>query len=400
MRRDPVRVADERMEPLWGTANGGGMDGAGEVVDPDGRGARIADSEPPNGGLVYDVPFRTIDALVSTPLGLLVLLLRRARLIVLLPLTTALAAVAFSIAFREYTAQSRFAPERAGADLSRVAGLAAQFGFSVPRDAAGESADFYVDLLESGEILRAAVLTEYRVPTAPQSADTVAGTLLGLLAIEGDTQEARVRSGIDVLRERTNAAASIKSGLVSLETTLPSAPLAEAVNARMLEILSDFDRVRRQQRAQAERAFVEERLAGAGEELAEAETALSAFLDRNRQAFQSPRLTMESARLERQVALRQQVYASLAQAYEQARIEEVRNTPIITVVDRPWGSARPGEGPIIAAAIGLSLGFVAALGLIFALEYLQRQRGTAEMAELRAAFAGVRPVRGPSLSRR
>ncbi|MDB4915861.1 MAG: lipopolysaccharide biosynthesis protein, partial [Gemmatimonadetes bacterium] len=66
------------------------------------------------------------------------------------------------------------------------------------------------------------------------------------------------------------------------------------------------------------------------------------------------------------IALAQQIYATVAQRYELANIEAVRNTPVITVLDAPEGlvEARPRYtrqivlavlvvGVIIAAAIAL-----------------------------------------------
>jgi uncharacterized protein involved in exopolysaccharide biosynthesis len=54
---------------------------------------------------------------------------------------------------------------------------------------------------------------------------------------------------------------------------------------------------------------------------------MQAFLQANRQWANSPDLTFQHDRLERDIALRQQVYTTLVQSFEQARISEVRDTP-------------------------------------------------------------------------
>jgi len=89
----------------------------------------------------------------------------------------------------------------------------------------------------------------------------------------------------------------------------------------------------RQSQAAAERGFTEERMAEAQEELRAAENELQRFLQNNRQFQNSPELVFQHDRLQRRVAMRQQVYTSLVQSYEQARIDEVPNTPVITVVE-------------------------------------------------------------------
>jgi uncharacterized protein involved in exopolysaccharide biosynthesis len=89
------------------------------------------------------------------------------------------------------------------------------------------------------------------------------------------------------------------------------------------------------------------------------------------------------------VDLRQQVYTSLAQSYESARLEEVRNTPVTTVISRPEGSAVNLRPPLVLNLfLGLLLGVALALVIIFTREYLevQRQRHPADYAE----FASLR----------
>jgi uncharacterized protein involved in exopolysaccharide biosynthesis len=342
------------------------------------------------------VPNGDTDGIVS-PFTVAATLVRHWRLMLLLPFVAVVAAVTLSILTRTYSAQSRFVPQSSRGDISRLAGLAAQIGVPLGMDASGESPDFYVDLVESGEVLGPAMETEYRFARRPGSADSLRGTWLDLVGIEGDSREERLRSGIDALRSNVSAAASVKSGIVTVRAEAPWPGLAEALNARILELLAQFDRQRRQSGAQAERVFVEARFDGARKDLESAETAVARFLDRNRRP-ESPRLVMEMERLQRVVAMRQQVYAALAQAYEQARIEEVRNTPVITVVDRPEGSARSTRGIVFVAALALLLGLIAASALAFLIDWYGRQRDTPALRELQQVIrkpARRVPVGGP-----
>ena len=315
-----------------------------------------------------------LDDVVITPFALARGALERWRLAVALPLVAAAAAALSAIVFREYTARSRFVPQTARSDVSRLAGLAAQMGFAVGGGGPAESPDFYVDLVGSGEVLRPAVQRELRFAARP-GGDTLSGTWLDLLGIQGDSPEERVQNGIDALRVSLSAGASLKSGIVTLRTTAPTAGLAEAINLAILDLLATFDRERRQAGARAERVFVEDRLAGAKAELHDAEAALATFLDHNRRP-DAPRLTMEMERLQRQVALRQQVYAALAQAHEQASLEEVRNTPVITIIDRPEGSARRGRGVLVLGGLGFLFGAALALGIIASLVWLEKRSDT------------------------
>jgi hypothetical protein len=65
----------------------------------------------------------------------------------------------------------------------------------------------------------------------------------------------------------------------------------------------------------------------------------------------------------------------LAQAYEQARIEEVRNTPVITVVESPELPAiHDPRGRALMGLLGIFLGGVLGLLGAFTREFFARSR--------------------------
>ena len=103
----------------------------------------------------------------------------------------------------------------------------------------------------------------------------------------------------------------------------------------MLELVNDYNLRRRQSQARQEREFLEGRLTEVRRELSQAEDSLARFSRRNRRLADSPELQVEQERLQRQVTLRQQVYLTLAQNFEAAKLEEVRSTPLISVIDQP-----------------------------------------------------------------
>ena len=111
----------------------------------------------------------------------------------------------------------------------------------------------------------------------------------------------------------------------------------------MLDLLDSFNLETRQPQAASERRFVEERLGQAKDELLDAEDRLLTFLNQNREFQNSSQLSFEHDRLLREVRLRQDVVTSLTESHEQARIEEVRNTPVITIVQAPELPALPTD---------------------------------------------------------
>ncbi len=146
---------------------------------------------------------------------------------------------------------------------------------------------------------------------------------------------------MDALRIRLNTDIDPFSNIVTVEVTSQWKWLSESINRSMLELLNETNVRKRGTRANLERVFIESRQAEAQRDLEQSEDLLADFYNRNRRMEDSPALLAEVARLQRRVEVNQQVYLTLSQSYEQARIEEVRNTPLITVIDGPEGSAEP-----------------------------------------------------------
>ena len=318
-------------------------------------------------------------------------LARNWRLLAGFPLLVAASAVVVSVLLlpRRYTVESRFIPESNGPNVSRLAGLAAQFGVNIPGGETTESIDFYAELLESQDLLRDVVLTEFAV--RDRGGDSIRGNLVELLDADGDTPAEREREAVEELAELVIARPDPGANMVTLRTSAEYPSLAVAINTRLLGLLNEFNLERRQSRAAAEREFLESRVEEAATDLRAAEERLERFLSENRRYNESPQLRFEEGRLQRVVALRQQLYTSLAQGFEQARVDEVRNTPVITIVDQPRGPARrTAPNIIVNGLLGLIFGLLLALGYIITREFFfaARQRNPAEFARLRAALRG------------
>ena len=141
----------------------------------------------------------------------------------------------------------------------------------------------------------------------------------------------------------------------SVATKWPSVSVAIA-NAVVVGI-NDFNQRLRQEQAGAERKFVEARLGVAGSDLRASEDRLEDFLRTNRQFANSPDLTFQRDRLQREVGLKQQVFTTLTQSYEEVRIREVRDTPVITLVEEPSVPTVPEPaGRLLSILLGMLLG--------------------------------------------
>jgi uncharacterized protein involved in exopolysaccharide biosynthesis len=296
--------------------------------------------------------------------------LRHRHLFILIPGALALAVVALVLAqARTYTATASLVPNSSGQQTSRMGVLAAQLGFAVPAPEGGLSPAFYRALLDTREILGSVVDHEYSVVT-PDGA-RLQGDLVALLELEPARGYSARDLAIRTARGMISTRVDDMTGIVTVAVTSEYEALSEAMARRVLDALIAFDMETRQTRAAAERRFAETRRDSARMELRQAEDQLQSFLQQNRQYATSPTLLFEYNRLQGQVLVRQEVYRALAQSFEKARIDEVRNTPVITILEAPEGSSqkdsRGGFSKLILALIlGSGLAFCLALGREFA----------------------------------
>lgn len=334
-----------------------------------------------------------------SPLELVNVLLRHRRAIIAFGVLVPLVSIGFILLRpRSFTSTASFMPQqsqRAGA--SQLAALAGQFGFNIPTGEAGQSPEFYADLVVSREVLGAVADDTFSVADTlgPFGRGEVTGGLATLLEIEQRAPEPirRVKV-IEWLRENAlSVSIGQETGVVRLSVQTRWPELSARIAARLIDLVNQFNLETRQTQAAAERRFIEERMAQARDELRTAEKRLEAFLRNNRQFQNSPELLFENERLERQVNMRQQVFTSLAEAYEQARISEVRNTPVITVVEPAQVPVQPDPRGVVATAalagaLGLGLGALVAFGL----EYVDRRRGedADEYSEFRSLWQETR----------
>ena len=258
--------------------------------------------------------------------------------------------------------------------FSGVSGLAQQFGFSVPRPGGAErSPEFYQDLLQSREILDKVVRSGVAVVT-PAGVTTV--DLAEHFEIGGETPEGRnARTRRHLAEAVISVSVTLETGVVTVSVRTDDPGLSAAIGRQLLDMISTFDVETRQSQATAERGFSEDRLGRLRGELSTVEDSLKAFLVENRQFANSPQLTFEHDRLQRQVSMRQELVTAMAQAYEQARIDEVRNTPVITVIDQPEPPALPdSRGRLLKLVVGLILGMMLGFGLSFIREFGERAK--------------------------
>lgn len=289
-------------------------------------------------------------------------LLRQRRVVLLPGLFLGLVAVAFALLRPSmYTSTASFIPE-ARSVPTNLSGIAAQFGLALPTQESSESPQFYVDLLHSHGILGNAVDTRYAVRT-----DTGWATedLVAAYRAKGENALVRREAAIKRLDHLLNTTVSAKTNVVTVNVSAPSALLARAINARLLALVNEFNLSKRQSRGRDERIFAEERLNEVKAQRRAAEDRLQSFLQANREYRNAPALSFQQQRLESDVNILRQLETSLQQAAEEARLNEVRDIPVITTIEAPELPIRPDSRGalkfgLLAFLLGTALGIAAA----------------------------------------
>ncbi len=306
--------------------------------------------------------------------------MRRWRVVIGLPAGAAVVASVISLIVPpSFTATTTFVPEistqaRLPSTIGGFAGLAGQLGLPFGGDPS-QSPRFYADVVKSRELLERVLLTRYPNPLVATVSSKDSVTLLRILGVHGRDLTDSLQRGVKKLAGLISVRVDNQTNMVRLSVETRDANLAPAVTASIVEYLNEFNAKKRQSQARERRKFIELRVGDAEQELHVAEDRLKAFYQRNRSWQQAPELVFEEGRLRRQVDIRQEVSLTLRREYETARIEEVNDTPVITVIDPPVpprekSSPKPVLWILMAVFLGGVIGFLWAFGA----EYFERMR--------------------------
>lgn len=289
------------------------------------------------------------------------------------PLFAAAAVLLNQLHPRMYAASASFVSNSAP-NRSQFASLAQELGLPMNVGDAGQSPAFYGSLLKTRDILQAVVETPYVVTEEGRERTA---TLLQLYEVKPDANRSATEQALETVRQAMYVRVEWETGIVRLSFRAEQPELAEQVASRLIQLMQEFDISKRRTQASARRRFAQERYEEARSALRAAEATLDEFVTSNRLFQMSPVLTAAHSKLVTELLLRQQLYAAMAQAYEQARIDEVRDTPVITVLENPEGSAVPQpRGTVLKAILGLVLGFVTAIFIALFRESARRARAS------------------------
>lgn len=275
--------------------------------------------------------------------------------------------------YKTYTATAMFAP-RSRVQQSITSSVLSQLGIGGGGGGGAGGGAYYMEVIRSPRILGPVVEHKYTFPTATGSVNR---SLIEVWGLQGAPAPNARASAVAMLGAKIKTISPPGGGIMKVSVTTEHPVLSALVTQRILEEINRFNLETRQEQASGERQFIEARVAEARLALSDAENALQNFTNENVYFQPISRLTLEWERLKREVTLRQELYQNLAKALDQAKIDEVRDSPVITLIEKaevPLGPNAPlwPRKAILGALIGLFLGMLIA----FLHSYIGRTRDT------------------------
>jgi uncharacterized protein involved in exopolysaccharide biosynthesis len=247
--------------------------------------------------------------------------------------------------------------------LGGLSGIASQFGVNVPKASSADlsSPSLIPDLIKSRTFAERILDKPFYTKEFQKE--------LSLLAII-TYGEGSPKLGLDTLIQKAmgklNGMISFEnSGSFSVISVKANSPhFARDLNKTVLNELQSLNRFFKNQNQIDKSRFIKNRIESVENDLKKSEQRLKTFREKNRQII-SPALQLEQDNLSRDVEIQKNIYLTLRQQQELAKIEEVEKASIIQVLDNPQVPLAPTNKNVrlsvmLAFLLGMGLGVIIA----------------------------------------
>jgi uncharacterized protein involved in exopolysaccharide biosynthesis len=154
---------------------------------------------------------------------------------------------------------------------------------------------------------------------------------------------------------------------LTINVTMPEPLLAADVANRLVNSLNKYITIDRQSFAKEQSEYLFNRINEVRDSLSFHEDRLKVFREKNRAISNSPQLTLEQNRLIRKVDIAQSVFIELTKQYELVKLEEVKDTPVVNVMEKaeqPMEKAGP-KRKIIFVLVMFFSGLISSINILF-----------------------------------
>lgn len=182
-----------------------------------------------------------------------------------------------------------------------------------------------------------------------------------------DSVESTISKGdkkrIGLLKDRINAEIKKGTNLLTIKVNMNDPGITKDLVGSVVKTLTGYIIDYRTRKVKNDREFIEELHAEAEIKYKRAQQTLAAYNDRNQNVVRSAART-EGESLKSNYDLAFNVYTSLSQLLEQAKINVQENTPVFTMIDPPSDAVKT-SGTSTILLIMVFLGLVTGIGILF-----------------------------------
>jgi uncharacterized protein involved in exopolysaccharide biosynthesis len=279
---------------------------------------------------------------------------RRFIVVVTCSATLAAGIIAFFLLPKYYKSTAVILPDADKSKIGSLGGgltdLAAMAGVNVGGE--GSIVKLYPTILKSESVLKSVIYTKYKTDEYKDSVD-----LIHYWDISEYSPEREYEVALLSLRNALEVSIDIKLNVVTISLETKEPQLSADILNTVIRSMDNFIRTKRNTNALEQRKWIEARLVEVKEDLSSAENTLKIFREKNRSINGSPQLLLDQERFFREVQINSTMYVELKKQHEIAKIEEIRTTPIINVMDygRPAAKKeRPKRGIIMLVTMLLA----------------------------------------------
>tara|TARA_B100001996_G_scaffold309531_1_gene251183 strand:- start:439 stop:1365 length:927 start_codon:yes stop_codon:yes gene_type:complete len=298
------------------------------------------------------------------------ILKKRIKLIIAITLLSISFAIAyvFFIAHPTYVTTAKLLPTGEDNSLSNVQGFASQFGLSLPFQggSALSFSDIYPEVLKSRQLI--AIILEKKFNTRKYGQkQSLKNILSRQYRLDKYDVDERFKRASEILQDNIKVSKARLTSIVTLEVGAIEPDFAvDLTNA----IINESDKLQRQfktHQVSDKRSFIEDRIKDVKKDLESAQEDLKEFREKNRQVQYSPALLLEEERLTTEMDVKKEIFSTLKQQFELAKIEEVEGGATVQILDKPVAPYQQSN-PKVLLSIFLSV-FVG-FGLSIVLAYI------------------------------
>ena len=230
----------------------------------------------------------------------------------------------------KYTAAAVILPDidilTAAQKFGSLQDIASSVGFNI---GVTSPSQLYSDILVSETILRPVIFRRYVTSSSNQPLN-----LIEFWGYDSDDSLKNYERCLKRLREKViNIDVNKKTGILTLAVETTESTLSSDIVNAMVTQLDVYQRNFRRTNAYEQRKFLDQRMGEVQADLERSENELQDFREKNRRILDSPLLSLQESRLGRSVDVNTALYLELRKQYELVKLDEIKNTPVVQVLD-------------------------------------------------------------------